>query len=188
MTAMMLPSSAPQWRQHWLRTGTLDTRASLRLAFVAAAGYLMTWALAGALVFCVGNAFAASLLRANAVARAVPLSSGLWIVLAGAAQFTAAKQRATCRASVPSHPLGTARGMRATCGFGLRLALHEGYCCANLMVVVLAIGVMDLGVMAAMTAAALLERRAPRTGRAIGAAIVATGMLAIARAAPPAFR
>ena len=189
MTAMMLPSSAPQWRRHGRRT--LGSRHSLWLALIAAAVYLAVWALGGTLVFCAGNAFAASLPHASAVARAVPLSSGLSILLAGAVQFTAWKrQRVTCPPRVLFYDPDRTRGMRAACRFGLRLAMHEAFCCANLMAVVLAIGVMDLRVMAAMTAAATAERLSPscrHTGRAIGAAIVATGMLAIARAAPPAF-
>jgi predicted metal-binding membrane protein len=54
------------------------------------------------------------------------------------------------------------------------------------MAVLLVAGVMDLRAMAAVTAAITLERLAPggeRVARAIGAVLIAAGLLAIARAA-----
>ena len=53
------------------------------------------------------------------------------------------------------------------------------------MAVLLAVGVMDLRVMAAVTAAVTLERLAPsgeRVARAIGVAGVVAGLVVIARA------
>jgi predicted metal-binding membrane protein len=69
---------------------------------------------------------------------------------------------------------------------GLRLGLHCGYCCANLMAILLVIGVMDLRAMAVVTAAITLERLAPadeRVAQAIGAVVVGAGLFMIARAA-----
>ena len=54
------------------------------------------------------------------------------------------------------------------------------------MVLLLVIGVMDLRAMALVTAAVTAERLAPageRIARAIGAAIVGTGLLLVVRAA-----
>ena len=53
------------------------------------------------------------------------------------------------------------------------------------MLILLASGVMDLGVMAAVAAAITVERLAPgpeRVARALGVVVVAAGALAIARA------
>jgi predicted metal-binding membrane protein len=69
---------------------------------------------------------------------------------------------------------------------GLRLGLHCSYCCVGLTAILLVIGVMDLRVMAAVTTAITVERLAPageRVARAIGAVVVAAGLLLIARAA-----
>ena len=49
--------------------------------------------------------------------------------------------------------------------------------------VLLVLGVMDLGVMAVVTAAITLERLVPASARAVGAACVLAGLLLIARAA-----
>lgn len=67
---------------------------------------------------------------------------------------------------------------------GLRLGLHCSFCCAGLTTILLVTGVMDLRVMAAVTAAITLERLAPageRVARAIGAIVVGAGLLLIAR-------
>ena len=69
---------------------------------------------------------------------------------------------------------------------GLRLGLHCGHCCANLMAILLVIGVMDLSAMAVVTAAITVERLAPageRVARATGAVAVGAGLFLIARAA-----
>jgi predicted metal-binding membrane protein len=69
---------------------------------------------------------------------------------------------------------------------GLRLGLHCSYCCAGLTAILLVVGVMDLRVMAVVTAAITLERLAPagaRVARAIGVVVVGAGLLLIARAA-----
>ena len=68
---------------------------------------------------------------------------------------------------------------------GLCLGLHCSYCCAGLTMILLVAGVMDLRVMAAVTAAITVERLVPRGERAarvIGAGIVGAGVLLIARA------
>jgi hypothetical protein len=69
---------------------------------------------------------------------------------------------------------------------GLRFGLHCNYCCTGLTVILLAIGVMDLRVMAVVAAAITIERLAPageRVARAIGAVVVAAGLFLLARAA-----
>ena len=68
---------------------------------------------------------------------------------------------------------------------GLRLGLHCSSCCTGLTTVLLVTGMMDLRVMAAVTAAITVERVAPhgeRAARIIGAGIVGAGGLLIVRA------
>jgi predicted metal-binding membrane protein len=100
-------------------------------------------------------------------------------LIAGALQFTAWKAHhlACCREApgrgrTPPGDAGTAWR------HGLRLGLHCGHCCANLMAILLVIGVMDLRPMAVVTAAITVERLAPtgeRVTRAIGAVVVGQG-------------
>jgi predicted metal-binding membrane protein len=72
--------------------------------------------------------------------------------------------------------------------YGLRLGLQCGYCCANLMAILLFFGIMDLRAMVGVTAAITAERLAPRGERvapAIGAIVVCAALLLIARTARP---
>jgi predicted metal-binding membrane protein len=192
MVAMMLPSSTPQWRRCWRGCQKRSQGSPAWLALCAGACYLLAWALAGMLLFCAGNALATTLERASMLARAVPSSSGVAIAIAGALRFTRWKRQrtASCKSS-RSPDLEPTRTIAGACRFGLRLALHEGYCCAGLMAVALGIGIMDWMAMAAVMAAATLERVKPlngRTTRAIGAVIAATGLLLVARSVVPALR
>jgi predicted metal-binding membrane protein len=67
----------------------------------------------------------------------------------------------------------------------LLFAASTSCCTAGLTAILLVLGVMDLKVMAVVTAAATVERLAPageRIARGIGAIVVAAGLLLIARA------
>ena len=66
------------------------------------------------------------------------------------------------------------------------MGLQCSRCCANLMVILLVLGVMDLKPMAIVTVAISLERLAPageRVARAIGIVVVVAGLVLIAQAA-----
>jgi predicted metal-binding membrane protein len=151
------------------------------------AGYFFVWTVLGAAAFPLGVALAAFEMQLPALARAVPIAIGVLVLTAGSLQFTAWKMRhlACCREAP-----GRCRTLPADAGtawrHGLRLGLHCGHCCFGPMAILLGLGVMDLRAMAVVTAAITLERLAPageRVARAIGAVVVGTGLLLIARAA-----
>jgi predicted metal-binding membrane protein len=125
-------------------------------------------------------------MRLPALARLALIAVGVIVLIAGALQFTAWKAHhlACCReAPVRGHTLPADAG--TAWRHGLRLGLHCSYCCAALTTVLLVIGVMDLRVMALVTAATTVERLAPagaRVARVIGAVVVGTGLFLIARA------
>jgi predicted metal-binding membrane protein len=180
MMAMMLPSLVPVlWRYREIRLG--------RLTALVGAGYFFVWAGFGMAVFPLGIALATIEMQRPALARAVPIAAGVVVLLAGSLQFTTWKARhlAGCRVAP-----GRGRMLPAHAGtawrHGLRLGLHCTCCCAGLMAILLVIGVMDLRAMALVAAAITVERLAPageRVARAIGAVVVAAGLLLIARAA-----
>ena len=188
MVAMMLPSLAPmlaRYRSAVAATGEMRPGA---LTALVGAGYFLVWTVFGVAAFPLGAALAAIEMRQPALARAVPIAIAAVVLIAGLLQFTTwkARQLACCRdgrARDLMLPAGAATAWR----YGLRLGLDCGPCCANLMIILLAIGVMDLRAMAAVTAAITLERLAPageRAAHAIGSVAVATGLvLLIARAA-----
>jgi predicted metal-binding membrane protein len=60
------------------------------------------------------------------------------------------------------------------------LGVHCTSCCAGLMLILLVLGVMDLGVMVIVAAAITIERLAPageRVARGVGIVTIAAGLL-----------
>jgi predicted metal-binding membrane protein len=173
-----------RYRQAVGRTG--ETRLGWLIALVGV-GYFFVWTVFGAIVFPLGVVLTAAEMRMPALARAVPYAVGAVVLIAGALQFTEWKARhlACCREApecgrtLPAHP-GTAWR------HGVRLGLHCSYCCASLTAILLVIGVMDLRVMAVVTAAITIERLAPageRVARVIGGIVIGAGGVLLARAA-----
>ncbi len=187
MVAMMLPSLVPMLRRYRAavaRTG--ETRLGGLTALVGV-GYFFVWTAFGMVAYPLGVALTTIAMRASAIARAAPAGVGVVVVLAGALQFTTWKARhlACCR-EAPGRGQTLPSDVGTAWRHGLRLGLHCGYCCAGLMAILLAVGVMDLRAMAVAAAAITVERLAPageRIARAIGAVVIATGLLLIARAA-----
>jgi len=137
--------------------------------------------------FPLGAALAAIEMQQPALARTVPISVGVIILIAGALQFTAwkAHQLACCREMSASDRASVAAGYRETWRYGVRLGIRCSCCCINLMTIVLLIGIMDRWTMAVVTAAITAERLAPageRVARAIGTVIVGAGLFLVAQA------
>jgi predicted metal-binding membrane protein len=186
MVAMMLPSVAPMlWTYHEAVDKTRAVRPGW-LTALAGVGYFFVWMVFGLAAFPFGAALTTIEMRQPALSRAVPLAIGVVVLIAGVLQFTAWKARllACCRdASGLSITSPVSAGAAWT--HGVRLGLQCGPCCANMMIILLVAGMMDLRVMAAVTAAITIERLAPageRVARAIGAIIVAAALLLITRA------
>jgi predicted metal-binding membrane protein len=187
MVAMMLPSLVPTlWRYRQTLGNDGDTSPSW-LTVVAGIAYFFVWTVFGIVLFPMGATLAEIEMQWPALARAVPIAIGMVVVVAGALQFSAWKalHLVSCR-----KPLGGKQTLPANAGsawrHGLHLGLHCTYGCAGFMTILLVVGVMDLRVMALVTAAITAERVAPngeRTARAVGIVVVGIGLLLIARAA-----
>ena len=185
MMAMMLPSLVPMlWRY---RQAVFRTETSLGpLTTLVGLGYFFVWTLFGLALFPFGVALAAFEMELPALARAVPVAVAVVALFAGVIQFTSWKAHhlAGCREApgrgraLPSDP-GTAWRQ------GIHFGLHCGLACANLTSVLLVLGVMDLRVMAAVTAAITVERLAParqHVARAIGAVLIGLALFLMVRA------
>jgi predicted metal-binding membrane protein len=124
-------------------------------------------------------------MRWPAVAQSVPLATGFVLLLAGLGQFTAWKARhlGHCRAACgcgPRLPPDAPSAWR----HGLRLGGHCSLCCSGFILILLAMGVMDLWIMTAMAGAITAERLAPwpdRVARVAGGVILIIAALVIAR-------
>ena len=187
MVAMMLPSLLPMLGRYRTAVGGAGETRLGRLTALVAVGYFFVWTVFGIAAYPLGVALAAIEMQEPALARAVPIAVGVVVLIGGVLQFTAWKAHhlACCR-EAPRHdqtlPANTSTAWR----HGLRLGLHCSHCSAGLTAILLVIGVMDLRVMAAVTAAITAERLAPageRVARAIGGIVVGAGLLLIAQAA-----
>ncbi|WP_458444335.1 DUF2182 domain-containing protein [Burkholderia stagnalis] len=185
--AMMLPALAPMLWRYRQAIGAAGAARATWLTALAGAGYFAVWALAGVAVFPAGTALAAVAIRLPALAQAVPYATGAVVLVAGAVQLTRWKaRRLACCRGASAHVRPAPPHARAAWRKGLRLGLHCGGCCANLMAAALATGVMDLRVMAVVTAAIAAERLAPdgaRAARLVGAGAIGAGAWLVARAA-----
>lgn len=190
MAAMMLPSLVPVlWRYQRSVGGAGELPAPL-LTLLVAGGYLLVWTLLGMAVYPLGAAAMAVTMRYGALGRAVPLATGLLVLAAGALQLTRwrARHLACCRRGcrgASTRGYGSAAAAFSAWTRGLRLGLHCSQCCAGLTAVLLAVGLMDVPVMAAVTAGITLERLAPggeRVARIIGIAVIGAGLFLTARA------
>jgi predicted metal-binding membrane protein len=190
MAAMMLPSLVPTlWHYQRFGAGAGELPAPLRTLFVAG-GYLLIWTLLGVAVYPLGAATMAVTMRYAALGRAVPMATGMLVLVAGALQFTRWRARHLARCRDGCHEIAMSRQSaaaeaRSAWIRGLRLGLHCGQCCAGLTAVLLVTGIMDVPVMLVMTAAITLERLAPggeRIARIIGIAVIATGLFLTGRA------
>jgi len=187
MVGMILPSLAPMlWRYRQAVGGRGRSRLGLLTALVGV-GYFSVWVMLGAAAFPLGAALAAAEMQMPALARAVPVASGMAVLLAGMLQFTAWKARhlARCRGEAwrdATMPAEAGTALR----HGLRLGFHCCCSCAGPTAILLVVGVMDLRAMTVVMAAVTGERLAPAGERAahfIGVLVVGAGLYLIAQAA-----
>jgi len=173
MVAMMLPPLLP----------ALAGFRRTRLVALAGAGYFSVWALSGAGIYAVGSAVARTELHWPAVARLVPLGAAAALIAAGAVQVSPWKVRqlAACRACCAP----TRGDARTAWLHGVRFGVKCTLCCGGLMAVLLVGGMMNIAVVAGLAVAIAAERLGPRpdlVARAIGAGVMATGAVLLARA------
>ena len=187
MVAMMLPSLIPvlsRWRAAVRRARHIQAGGAIVLVGL---GYFCVWTAFGMLIFAVGVALAGIEMQWAVLGRAVPIASGVVMLIAGAVQFTEWKaHHLACSREAPKCALALSTHPTTAFRHGLRLGLHCSLCCANLTMVLLVLGVMDLRAMAAVSLAITVERLAPackRMAREIGALVLGAGVLVLAQAA-----
>jgi predicted metal-binding membrane protein len=183
MAAMMLPSVAPVavlWTR--LISGVSAGFGRVVRMGLFLGGYLLAWAVFGAVAFAVlagsGQLLAASLAAAKWLGVAIFIAAGIY-------QLTPWKDWCLRRCRSPIGALIYYLGFKGR-SRDLRVGLHHGAtcagCCWGLMVVLVAVGVMNIAVMAALTVVIFAEklwRYGKPFGQAVGVALVAIGVLAI---------
>ncbi len=161
MVAMMLPSFVPALASYRRSVPAASMSRSAGLTMLVGIGYFTTWAVIGAAVYPFGIGVASAELRWPMLSRVAPIAIAIVLLLAAWAQFCAWKSRQLRRCRDASQcgqsPRFDAGGALQQ---GARLGVHCALCCANFMIVLLVVGVMDLRAMTAVTIAITVERLA----------------------------
>jgi predicted metal-binding membrane protein len=180
MTGMMLPSASPMILLAGATRRQQHGRTGARHDWLLALGYITVWA-----AFSVGaTALQWWLMQARIVTPMMEISSrragAVLLILAGLYQLTPLK--GACLAACQS-PLGFAmRHWRAGSWGAFRMGIEHGVycvgCCWALMLLLFAGGVMNLAVIAALTAFVAFEKLTPagrHSARVSGALLVGLG-------------
>jgi predicted metal-binding membrane protein len=162
MVGMMLPSAAPML----LLYGSLARRSAIKAStavlhiYALAAGYLAVWAAFSLGVTLLQRILAQRLLLSSMMEVTSPFVGATLLLIAGLYQLTPIKQAClhTCRS-----PLGFLMSRwRAGVGGAFRMGLEHGAlcvgCCWALMLLLFAGGVMNLAVIAGLTAFVAFEK------------------------------
>jgi predicted metal-binding membrane protein len=183
MAAMMLPSVAPVavlWSRLIRGTSTGPARTARMSMFLG--GYLLVWVACGALAF-------AALTGTGRLLTASP-TAAKWLgvtifVAAGIYQLTPWKDWCLRHCRSPVGALMYYAGFKGR-GRDVRVGVHHGAtcagCCWGLMVLLIAVGVMNVVAMAALTVVIFAEklwRHGKPLALAVGVVLVAVGVLAI---------
>ena len=183
MAAMMLPSVAPV-AVLWTRLISGASAGAGRVVRMSLflGGYLLTWAAVGVVAF-------AALAGAGRLLTASP-AAARWLgvaifIAAGSYQFTPWKDWCLRRCRSPVGALMYYLGFKGH-SRDLRVGLHHGAtcagCCWGLMIVLVAVGVMNVAAMAALAVVIFAEklwRYGKPFAQAVGVALVAIGVLAL---------
>jgi predicted metal-binding membrane protein len=191
MGPMMLPALIPMLSRYRATMTAVSVPRLTSLTVGVSVGYFAVWTAMGAIVFPVGAGVAAIAMPYPSFSRAVPLVSAAVVVLAGVFQFTERKARhLACCAEMSRAEHAGQKTIGAAWRHGIALGLRCSACCANLMVILLVLGVMDLRVMAAVTAAITVERIGlfdRQAARATGTIVLGVGLWLAAAACGPQF-
>jgi predicted metal-binding membrane protein len=183
MTAMMFPSVAPM-AIVWIRSVATRPSSRDRVVGIASflAGYLCAWAAFGAAVYVV-------LLGADRLADDAP-GSVRWVgavIFATAGFYQLSPSKGACLRHCRT-PLGSFFHYASFKGHtrDLRVGIHHGLycvgCCWGLMILLVAVGAMNIPVMAALAGVILLEkvwRHGTAFSRVVGVSLLVIAALAL---------
>jgi predicted metal-binding membrane protein len=185
MVPMMLPSLVPMLSRYRRSVRGAEGIQLHGLTALVGVGYFVIWAVLGAAAYAAGAGVMAVEMRWGTVAQWLPVAAGVVLLVAGGVQLTPWKARQLAFGREESG-CGCTPAPNAWSAWrhGLRLGVRCSLCCGSLMLALLAIGMMNLVAMAAVTLAISAERLTPvplRVARLAGVAMVVIGVLTIVR-------
>lgn len=186
MTGMMLPSASPMLLSYGFIARRSAPGSAAHRIYALAAGYLIVWAAFSLGATALQRMLAALLLVSPVMEMTNPVAGAALLLIAGVYQLAPFKQ--TCLRTCQS-PLGFLMsrwrsGLSGAFGIGLEHGLYCVGCCWALMLLLFAGGVMNLAVIAALTALVAFEKLAPfgaYGARVSGVLLIATGLWTVVR-------
>jgi len=175
MAAMMLPSALPTF---------LKTKRAPASLSVMAVGYFAVWLAAGAGIYALGVAFAAAAMRWDSFSRAVPVLSGVSLIIAGAVQFTRWKLTSLLRCRSPFGCETSCPEREADFRLGCKQGATCCLCCAAPMTILIVLGMLNPFVIIFVAAAIAAEKLLPRpavVARLVGLAAIVAGVASLCR-------
>ena len=179
--AMMLPSAAPMIFTYAEIADTAARKGEAVVSpFMLAAGYMAVWLAFAAVATVVQFAFARLALLDAGMASASGLFSGAIFIGAGVYQFSALKHSCLkqCQQPFPFFFANWATTPRGVFHLGVKQGLYCVGCCWAMMLVMFAVGVMNVIWMAALGMAMTIEKigTGKRFTYAVGAVLIVVGV------------
>jgi predicted metal-binding membrane protein len=180
MVAMMLPSALPMLIIYRRVTFSRGERSCTAQSWLVGIGYFTSWTLVGIMAYAAGTGVAQLSMASPWMSRLIPFASGAALVVGGAWQFTPWKFACLKHCRDPIHLLVRYldRRKRGAFAFGLHHGAYCAGCCWGLMLMMLALGVMNLAAMilvGAIIAAEKLLARGELVARIAGAVAIFAG-------------
>jgi predicted metal-binding membrane protein len=184
MAGMMAPSAAPVFLLYAQTRSTRSAGATSPAVFLFGSGYLAVWTAFSAAAALAQWALHQAALLSPAMQLVSPRIAGTLLIAAGAYQLAPWKQKclAHCRSPLGFLMTYWRNGLWGAFQMGFSHGLFCLGCCWALMILLFALGVMNLIWVAALTAFILLEKVGPAgviAGRLAGAALLIFGILRI---------
>jgi predicted metal-binding membrane protein len=186
MTGMMLPSAAPLVLLYGAAVRRSTPRAASRQIYALTAGYLVAWTAFSLAATALQRGLASLLLVSPMMEAASARVSAILLLITGVYQWMPLKH--ACLRACQS-PLGFLMGRwRNGWSGAFRMGLEHGLycigCCWALMLLLFAGGVMNVAVIAGLTALVAFEKLTPfghRGARITGAVLFAAGLWMLLR-------
>ncbi len=180
--AMMLPSAAPMILTYAEIADTAAAKGEPVVSpFALALGYAAVWIAFALAATLLQNVLARFALLDTAMAPASRTVSAMLFVIAGLYQFSALKQAClrACQRPFPFFFANWKTTSSEVFALGMRQGLHCLGCCWAMMLLMFAVGVMNVLWMAGLAIAMTVEKLAatPRISRGLGAVLLGIGAL-----------
>jgi len=163
MTGMMLPSASPTLLLYGFAARRSAPQSAGRHIYAVAAGYLVVWTVFSAGATALQRVLAEFRLISPMMETTTPAAGATLLIIAGVYQFTPTKHAClrTCQSPFGFLMSHWRNGLSGAFRMGLEHGAYCVGCCWALMMLLFAGGVMNLAVIAALTAFVAFEKLAP---------------------------